>query len=84
MCVYGNTPYFPYVLRPKFVLSPPRACVCRHWMFADARGSLQEVERLVRLLIRFYSPHAHHHVEAFNLRPEEFDLDKMLKETPRN
>lgn len=45
---------------------------------------LQEVARLVRLLIRFYSPHAHHHVEAFNLRPAEFDLEKLLMETPRD
>ncbi|CAN0376299.1 unnamed protein product [Scytosiphon promiscuus] len=44
----------------------------------------KEVARLVRLLIRFYSPHAHHHVEAFNLRPEEFDLEKLLLETPRD
>eukprot|EP00903_Cladosiphon_okamuranus_P012709 g11883.t1 len=44
----------------------------------------KEVDRLVRLLIRFYSPHAHHHVEAFNLRTEEFDLEKMLQETPRD
>lgn len=44
----------------------------------------QEVERLVRLLIRFYSPHAHHHVEAFNLKPDKFDLQKLLQETPRD
>lgn len=44
----------------------------------------KEVDRLIRLLIRFYSPHAHHHVEAFNLRPAEFDLEKMLSETPRD
>lgn len=43
----------------------------------------QEVARLVRLLLRFYSPHAHHHVETFNLRPQEFDLDVLLKEIPR-
>ncbi|CAM9849675.1 unnamed protein product [Ectocarpus sp. 4 AP-2014] len=44
----------------------------------------KEVDRLVRLVIRFYSPHAHHHVEAFNLRPQEFDLEKLLQETPRD
>ncbi|CAM9138151.1 unnamed protein product [Ectocarpus fasciculatus] len=45
----------------------------------------KEVDRLVRLLIRFYSPHmAHNHVEAFNLRPQEFDLEKLLQETPRD
>lgn len=47
-------------------------------------GTLQEVDKLIRLLIRFYSPLAHHHVEAFNLRPDEFDLDAMLSETPRD
>lgn len=50
--------------------------------FGNFEPAAQEVARLVRLLIRFYSPHAHHHVEAFNLRPEEFDLDQLMKETP--
>ncbi|CAN0471646.1 unnamed protein product [Ascophyllum nodosum] len=44
----------------------------------------KEVERLLRLLIRFYSPHAYHYVEAFNHRPGEFNLENFLQETPRD
>lgn len=57
--------------------------VIRAFHFLIKLLCMQDVARLVRLLIRFYSPHAHHHVEAFNLRPEEFDFDKLMKETPR-